>query len=152
MPADYTRPFNREAPTYNFVNDLTWTKGSHNITTGANVRFVRNERTNYRNAFESYSFSRGNLSGLGSDIVAATNAYLAGLTGNAGIRLTDATTVTRAFGNLLGVITTGNMTYTYDRDGNPVPIGEPSVPVRSSRMLVRPKLNELTSVGENTLV
>ena len=71
-PIDYSsgaRPFARTAPTYNFTNDLTWNKGAHSITMGGNVRFVRNDRTSYANAFPTISFGRGNLNGLGSDIV-----------------------------------------------------------------------------------
>lgn len=126
-PLDYTRPFERDAPTYNFTNDLTWSKGSHTVTTGANIRIIRNERTNYSNAFETFSYGRGSLLGLGSDITAATNAYLQALTGNPSVRLSDANTVTRAYGDLFGLITTSSMTYSYDRDGNPLPIGTPTV-------------------------
>ena len=127
MPVDYTRPFKREAPTYNLIDDVTWTKGLHTITAGANLRLIRNTRTSYSNAFPSHSFGRGSLLGLGSDITAATNAYLAQLTGVPNIRLTDAPAVTRAFGDLFGVITGSSMTYTYDRDGNPIPVGTPTV-------------------------
>jgi hypothetical protein len=41
VPTDLTRPFKREAPTYNFIDDLTWNKGTHTITTGGNLRLVR---------------------------------------------------------------------------------------------------------------
>jgi hypothetical protein len=127
VPVDYTRPFDRKAPTYNFVDDVTWIKGSHTITTGGNLRLIRNTRTNYSNAFPSYSFGRGSLLGLGSDITGFVNAYLAQLTGNPNVRLADANSVGRAFGDLFGVITTASMTYSYDRDGNPIPINTPTV-------------------------
>ena len=124
---DYTRPFTRVAPTYNFTNDVTWNRGTHSMTFGGNLRLVRNNRTSYSNAFERFSFSRGSLSGLGADIVGATEAYLAGVTGNAGIRLTDPSAVSRAFGNALGLITTGSMTYSYDRNGVPQQVGTPTI-------------------------
>ena len=54
---DYTRGFTRIAPTWNFVDDLTWTKRTHTITTGANIRFVRNNRTNYANPSTTFSSS-----------------------------------------------------------------------------------------------
>jgi hypothetical protein len=127
VPIDLTRPFVREAPTYNFIDDLTWNKGAHTITMGGNLRLVRNDRTSYANAFPSYSYGRGSLLGLGSDMVTATQAYLAALTGNPNIRLTDATNVTRAMGDLFGVITTQSMTYSYDANGNPMAVGDPTV-------------------------
>jgi hypothetical protein len=125
-PNNYTRPFNREAPTYNFVNDLTWTKGSHNLTMGANVRFVRNERTNYSNAYPTVGISRGSLLGLGSDITNLANAYLARTYGP-GVALADANSVSRAFLDLYGVITGVTMNYSYDANGNPLPVGTPTV-------------------------
>ncbi len=125
---NFVRGYTRIAPTYNFANDMTWTRQKHTFTWGANVRLVRNIRTNYANAFPRYSFSRGNLVGLGADIVTATEDYLAKSTGNSSIRLTDPASVSRAFGDLFGVITTGSMTYSYSRDGEPLPIG--TAPVR----------------------
>jgi hypothetical protein len=127
VPIDLTRPFERSAPTYNFINDLTWNKGAHTITMGGNLRLVRNNRTSFANAYPTFSYGRGSLLGLGSDMVTATQAYLAQLTGNPNIRLTDATNVTRAMGDLFGVITTSSMTYSYDADGNPLPVGDPTV-------------------------
>jgi hypothetical protein len=48
------RGYVRIAPTYNFLDDLTWTKGAHTISTGVNFRFVRNGYTNFTNAWPSY--------------------------------------------------------------------------------------------------
>jgi hypothetical protein len=120
---DYTRGYERVAPTYNITDDVAWTKGTHNVTFGGNLRFIRNDRTNYSNAFQRYSYNRGTLSGLGADIVGATESYLAGVTGNSGIRLSDSSSVSRAFGDVFGVITSGAMTYNYDRAGNAIPVG-----------------------------
>ncbi|HYR89837.1 MAG TPA: carboxypeptidase-like regulatory domain-containing protein [Terriglobia bacterium] len=120
---NYARGYVRVAPTYNFANDMTWTRQKHTLTLGANLRLVRNNRTSYLNAFPRYSFSRGNLVGLGADIVTATEDFLARTTGTAGIRLSDPASVSRAFGDLFGVITTGTMIYNYTRDGTALPIG-----------------------------
>jgi hypothetical protein len=127
VATNYNRPSTRIAPTFNFIDDLTWTKGSHSVTAGANVRLIRNDRTIYTNAFQSFGFGRGSLLGLGSDIVNSTQSYLADLTGNPNIRLADAATVGRAFGNLFGVLTGRSMTYSYDQSGQAIPIGTPTV-------------------------
>ena len=77
-PVNYTsRAYIRISPTYNINDDFTWTKGTHTVTSGVNIRFVRNGYTNYANAWASYAASRGNLTGLGSDFLAATQTYLA---------------------------------------------------------------------------
>jgi hypothetical protein len=124
-PTDFTRPFEREAPTYNFVNDLSWTKGAHNITMGGNLRFIRNSRTNYGNAYPSFSVSRSVALGLGSDITTLVNNYL-GATYGSGVRMADANSVQRAMLDLFGVITNGSMNYSYGRDGRALPIGDPT--------------------------
>jgi hypothetical protein len=129
VSTDFTttsRPYSRDAPTYNLTDDLTWIKGKHTLTGGANIRIIRNQRSNYQNAFPSYSFSRGSLLGLGSDITGDVNAYLANLTGNATIAVTDPATLQRAFGDLLGLVSSGTWTAGYDKSGNPLPLGTPT--------------------------
>src|SRR5262245_26377559 len=65
------RPQTRLLPTSNFVDDMTWIKGTHKIEFGVNIRTMENARTSYSNAFPTYAFSRNTLKGLGADIVAA---------------------------------------------------------------------------------
>jgi hypothetical protein len=125
-PTNFTRPFERRAPTWNFVNDLSWTKGAHNVTMGGNFRIIRNERSNYGNAFPSYSISRSVALGLGSDVTALVNNYLAATYGST-VRLADAQSVQRAMLDMFGVITNGSMNYSYGRDGQVLPIGEPTI-------------------------
>ena len=122
-----TRPSTRLLPTSNFVDDMTWIKGPHKFEFGLNFRFVENDRTSYANSFPSYSFSRNTLKGLGADIVAAVNAYVAQTSGNSSLRITENTPVTNAFGTLLGVINNYGATYNYGRDGSAIPFGQPTV-------------------------
>jgi hypothetical protein len=119
------RGYVRIAPTYNFLDDLTWTKGAHTISTGVNFRFVRNGYTNFTNAWPSYAFSRGNLTGLGTDWLADVQSYLTSIGGDASMQNSQA--VTRAGGDLLGLVSTGSMNYIYDHTGNALPIGSPAV-------------------------
>lgn len=124
---DYTRGFIRIAPTFNFADDLTWTKSKHTITTGINFRLVRNDRTNYANAYPRYSYSRGNLAGLGADIVNLGEDYIRQATGNAAARMADPASFSRAMGNIFGLVTTGQMTYSYLRNGQAQAIGDPPI-------------------------
>ena len=119
------RGFIRIAPTYNVNDDLTWTKNTHTITAGANIRFVRNGMTNFANAWPNYSTSRGSLTGLGSDWISAVQSYLTANGGNPAMANSQA--VTRAADDLLGIITTGTMTYSYDHAGTALAIGQPTV-------------------------
>jgi len=114
--SNYTRGFTRIAPTYNLTDDLTWTKNTHTLTMGANIRFVRNNRTDFKNAFPNYGLSRGSLQGLGADIVTAAEDYT-------GFRSASGAVLSRAFQQVTGLVATGSMTYSYDRQGNPLSIG-----------------------------
>jgi hypothetical protein len=119
-----TRGFVRIAPTYNLNDDVTWTKQTHTITAGASFRFIRNGVTNFANAWPTYQFSRGNLTGLGSDWIAGVQAYVNAMGGNSTMLSSQA--VTRAGGDLFGLISTGSMNYAYDKTGTALPIGTPT--------------------------
>ena len=120
-----TRGYVRIAPTYNWIDDLSWTKGKHTVTAGANLRFVRNGYTNFTNAWPNYSFGRGSLTGLGTDWLADVQSYLTSIGGNPTMQNSQA--VTRAGGDLLGLISGGTMNYIYDHSGKALPIGSPAI-------------------------
>ena len=94
---------------------------------GGNVRFVRNDRTSYANAFPTISFSRGNLNGLGSDIVGSRRTISASSPATPVIRLTDGSTwLARVRQPARVWCRAASMTYSFDRDGNPLPVGAPT--------------------------
>ncbi len=113
-----TRGFTRIAPTYNFTDDLTWTKGTHTLTAGANIRVVHNGRTDFRNAYPNYGIARGSLQGLGADIVTAAEDFTS-------TRSSVPAVLSRAFQQVTGVVATGIMISSYDRKGNPLAVGTP---------------------------
>jgi hypothetical protein len=115
---NFTRGLTRIAPTYNITDDITWTKGPHTVTTGANIRFIRNQRVDFKNAFPSYSISRSTLQGLGADIVTAAEDFT-------GLRSSSAAVLSRSIQQVTGVVNSGSMTYSYGRDGTPLAIGTP---------------------------
>ena len=120
-----TRGYVRIAPTYNWVDDLTWTKGKHTITGGANLRFVRNGYSNFTNSWPTYSFGRGSLTGLGSDWLGDVQSYLGSIGGDS--TMLNSQAVVRAAGDLLGLISGGSINYIYNHTGNASPIGAPAV-------------------------
>jgi hypothetical protein len=123
---NYTsRAYIRISPTYNINDDFTWTKNTHTVTAGASIRFVRNGYTNFSNAWPTYQYSRSQLTGLGSDLLAGVQSYLAANGMNSTVANTQA--VQRGFGDLLGLVSTGTMVYSYMKDGKARPIGTPSV-------------------------
>ncbi|MBI4904995.1 MAG: carboxypeptidase regulatory-like domain-containing protein [Acidobacteria bacterium] len=120
-----SRGAGRIIPTWNIADDLTWTKGSHTVTTGINFRFMVFDRNSYVSAFPSYSMSRNTLLGLGSDIVNRITSLLATKTGDGAIRLSDPANVTRGMGALLGILNQYSATYNFGKDGTAIPLGSP---------------------------
>src|SRR6516225_5017032 len=106
-------------PLNNFVDDLTWTKGRHTITLGANFRFNRNSLSAFTNSFPLYAYGATELIGLGEDIDNSVSAYL----NNA--QLANPTAVTNASAMLLGVLNDVFVTYQYNRSGQLLPQGTP---------------------------
>jgi hypothetical protein len=121
-----TRPSTRILPTTNFVDDMTWIKGSHKAEYGVNLRFIENDRTSYSNSFPSYSFSRNTLLGLGNDINNSLNSYIQQQSGNSSLKASESSNVTNAFGVLLGIVNQYSATYNYGHDGSAIAFGKPT--------------------------
>ena len=113
------RPKGRTNPLNNFVDDLTWTKGKHTITTGLNFRFSRNNLSAFTSSFPLYAYGATELIGLGEDINNAVSDYLGGAV------LANPTSVTNASAMLLGILNDVFVTYQYNRNGQLSPIGTP---------------------------
>jgi hypothetical protein len=121
------RAQDRILPTTNLVDDLTWTKGKHTVTTGFNFRIIRNNRTSYTSSFANYGFSVGSAVGLGEDIDTDIQNYLQQKTGNPNLALAAPSTVASAMGEILGLINNTQITYQFARDGSVLPQGAPQV-------------------------
>lgn len=52
-PVGYSRTLSRVTPVHNFVDDLSWIKGNHNLQFGGNVRLITNNRNSFGAAFDS---------------------------------------------------------------------------------------------------
>ena len=78
---DAARPRSRVNPLNNFLDDLTWTKGKHTITVGANLRYNRNNLALYTNSFPLYKYGATELYGLGADIDQNISGLLVGEAG-----------------------------------------------------------------------
>jgi hypothetical protein len=120
-PTAFPRPSVRIAPTYNFTDDLTWTKGRHTWQFGTNIRLIRNDRITYSN-FPTYSFSRNTLKGLGQDITTIVNAAALAKYGS-GVPTAQNVNVQNAMGAMLGVLNQYSATYQFQVSGGTIPFG-----------------------------
>ena len=105
------RPKGRTNPLNNFLDDVTWTKGKHTITTGLNFRLSRNSLSAFTSSFPLYAYGATELIGLGEDIDNAVSGYLGGAT------LANPTAVTNASAMLLGILNDVFVTYQYNKSG-----------------------------------
>src|SRR5579871_1900648 len=113
------RPKGRTNPLNNFLDDVTWTKGKHTITTGLNFRLSRNSLSAFTSSFPLYAYGATEFIGLGEDIDNAVSSYLGGAT------LANPTAVTNASAMLLGILNDVFVTYQYNKSGQVLPQGTP---------------------------
>jgi Carboxypeptidase regulatory-like domain len=125
---NYTARANaRQIPTTNIVDDLTWIKGKHTITTGINFRFIRNHRLTSANSYADYGYQVAPSVGQGEDIATNIVNYLRQRTGDPNLALASPTTVASAMGELLGLLDNTTITYEFLRNGSVQPQGAPQV-------------------------
>ncbi len=113
------RPKGRTNPLNNILDDVTWVKGKHTITTGLDIRLNRNNTSQFTSSYPLYAYGATELIGLGEDIDNSVSAYL----GNA--TLANPTAVTNASATLLGILNDVFVTYQYNRNGQLLPQGTP---------------------------
>lgn len=119
----FTRTRNFQMPVHNFVDDVSWVKGRHTLSFGANVAFVRNPRVSY---LGSFSDGIANAAWLNTGGFANTNSPLDPTAG--GFPEVDP-----SFNNsynfplitLLGMVTEVDATYNYLKNGSQLPQGVP---------------------------
>jgi len=116
----------RTVPVYNFVDNLTWTKGKHTLTAGLNFRLIQNNRFSYAQSYPSYGFDTSVAIGLGQDIQTSVANYLQARTGDPTLGLSDPISVSSAMGILLGAIDRTSITYQFLRDGSVLSQGLPT--------------------------
>ena len=117
----YSRSYN--APVHNFVDDISWTKGTHTLQFGTNLRFIRNPRTSLRD-----SFSRGvtNSSGLDTAGIANTGSPLdPGNNGFPAVNTDFNLNYNYPLMAMMGLVSELDATYNYDKFGNLLAQGTP---------------------------
>lgn len=74
-PFLFSRTLSRTTPVYNFTDDLSWTKNTHTVQFGTNIRLIRNQRTSFASSFDNAitnpSFYPGGGTSITSPIIAA---------------------------------------------------------------------------------
>lgn len=118
-PLFFDRTLNRITPTHNFADDFNWTKGSHSMQFGGNVRVVRNERTSFGNSFDTALTNPSFYASSGTPLSTAINSF-------APIGSGFASAVQNAASAVIGRLTQYSARFVFDRDGSLLPAGSPT--------------------------
>ena len=102
------RNFRRISPVHNFVEDISWSRGNHNLQFGGNVRYITNGSVSLRNSFPSAVTNKAWL--LSAKPLRPAGATSAG---------------DHAMAALLGLVTQGTAIYQYDKSGTALTVGAP---------------------------
>ncbi|NJM53778.1 MAG: TonB-dependent receptor, partial [Blastocatellia bacterium] len=119
-PLLYQRTLSRVTPTQNFTDDFTWVKGNHTIQFGGNVRIIRNQRTDFANAFDTAVTNPSFYDQSGAVIDGAI--FDAGYFIEGG----DISSVQAAATALIGRFSQYSGNFTFDRDGSVLTAGSPT--------------------------
>jgi hypothetical protein len=103
----------RIVPTHNITNDTTWARGDHSIQFGANLRFIRFHSVSLDNSFPLTRSNSSWLEGTGEELT------LDDLDSNFEVAYLDAMVAA------LGLLDYVYVPYSYDREGNTLPLGSP---------------------------
>jgi hypothetical protein len=73
QPFNYSRGLSRTTPVHNFVDDISWTKGSHAMQFGTNIRLISNNRTSFNTSFDNASFNPTGYDASGDVVLTSVN-------------------------------------------------------------------------------
>jgi hypothetical protein len=108
----------REVPVWTYRDDLTWTRGSHNLQFGGSAKTV-NQRASLVSDFNYPTVGLGgNLTGFGTGAIGTALRP-----SNIGSGTTRQSNFDTAFSFLLGVIPSVATRFNYDAAGNALPLG-----------------------------
>jgi hypothetical protein len=105
----------RIVPVNTFSEDLSWSKGAHDLRFGGIARLISNRTNSYRHSFNTAITNASVINGSGADVTPASLGVSSG----------DRTSYQYAMVALLGVVTSGTGNYNYLVDGTTLPVGAP---------------------------
>jgi len=111
------------APVYNLVDNLSWTKHTHNLAFGTNIRFIETRTSS--NAL-SYSNATGTYQYLNPQAIAGGGGpFDPGAFGYPEVASHYKGNYNGSLMGIAGIINVGNVTYNTTKDGSTLPVGAP---------------------------
>ncbi len=122
-PIAFTRSSLFHVPVNNFLDDYSWTKGSHTMQFGTDIRLIDDYRSNFANSFPSANINLGWL--LNSGIANRNVPFDPALSGFAPVSDGFGREYDNIVMTLVGMVTEGNAIYNYDKTGQALAFGAP---------------------------
>ena len=127
-PLNFAYPFQRRTDTQNFVDDLSWTKGSHLIQIGGNFRIVRNHREDQTAIHDNAVINRSFFASSGAVLTSPITAAINPATGtNYTIASSNVLTTQDAMAAVLGRFSQFSFNSNFDNKGKALAKGVPVV-------------------------
>ena len=127
-PFNFDYPFSRQTDTHNFIDDFSWTIGSHVLQFGGNIRLVRNKRADETASHDIAIINRSFFSGSGNVL---TNPILVTTNPATGtpytIRSADILSVRDAMAAVFGRFSDYQFNTNFDISGQPLTPGTPII-------------------------
>lgn len=119
QPLNFDRTVSRVTPIHNFVDDLSWTKGSHALQFGTNIRLITNSRTSFGAAFDTAVTNPSFYDFSGDVVINDDNGdpIFPNVSGGFQTDLRDALTA------MIGRFSDYSASINYGADGNLLPLG-----------------------------
>ena len=76
-PTNFNRTTSRTTPVHNITDDIAWIKGNHTMKFGTNLRFVKNNRVGFTNAYDTASTNFFFYSPAGTAVTDPLVSYMA---------------------------------------------------------------------------
>jgi hypothetical protein len=124
-PQAFTRSTSNIIPLQNIVDDLAWTRHSHNIQVGANIRLIDDRSVSDANSFPDGQMNQGWLSN-GSTVANSGGPFDPPVYGYPTVDFSNyGNEYNSALLGLVGIVTEGDAIYNYDKQGNALALGAP---------------------------
>jgi len=124
-PQAFTRSTSTIVPVQNIVDDVSWTKHTHNFQFGINLRLIDDRSVSNANSFPDGQMNQGWLSN-GSTVANSGGPFDPPVYGYPTVDFANyGNEYNSALLGLTGIITEGDAIYNYDKEGNALAVGAP---------------------------
>ena len=113
-PASFARTLRRTTPVHNFVDDVSWVRGTHTLGFGANVRLIRNNRISLGPSFDQAVINPSFYNFSGAVLLDGFEDFASG------------NDLRDALASVIGRYSQYNANLVYDANGQLQPVGTPS--------------------------